>query len=511
VTVSDVVGVLKYVGTYDNGPPNGNGVGYDSLKDGDWNGDTVLDEDDKVGRRFDRSPSATPSPPHEAGAPDGYINVQDMLLALAQVSLACGKQPAPQLVAEYTYDGQGALVKRTTGDGSWTVYVGGIYEAHDDETYVKYYSAFGRRIAMRDNAGMVHYILSDHLGSSTTITDASGGDLRTMNYYPYGAERSSSGDMITDKLFTGRQKEPQAVSTLGLYNYGARFYSTLTGRFLSPDPLIASPGDPQALNRYSYVRDNPLVYVDPMGLTECIVCGVDQNCEGGGIGDFKAWVISYWIETGKVKDEREGEALWRQLNENFAELTRGEMIERYDVFFVDTSGATIDAAVKSVMDAWWEAWNYGPLEVVLGFSKGGVVVYEALRAELRIERGVELVDAMIRRVILVQPALNQFVRGPLDAEDLPDTRIMTVNAARCTVGGEVKNAIDVTGTESGDRGLGPIPGGLNHGTMSRTAPFVMHLMFLLPTTHSVQQDLLIVAFLQEFHYGIENEWSLTGH
>jgi RHS repeat-associated protein len=156
------------------------------------------------------------------------------------------------------------------GDGSWTVYVGGIYEKHSDGTYVKYYSALGRRIAMRTDsegsAGVVNYVLADHLGSSTTITDAWGGDLRTMKYYPYGAERSVSGDMITDKLFTGQQKEPEGVSTLGLYNYGARFYSTLVGRFLSPDPVIAKLGDPQVLNRYSYVRNNPLIFVDPTGL-----------------------------------------------------------------------------------------------------------------------------------------------------------------------------------------------------------------------------------------------------
>ena len=150
--------------------------------------------------------------------------------------------------------------------GTWTVYIGGIYEKPSNGTYVKYYSAFGRRIAMRDNAGVVHYILADHLGSSTTITDASGGDLRTMKYYPYGAMRSTTGSLPTDKLFTGQQREPEAVSTLGLYNYGARFYSTLTGRFVSPDPVVAEPGDPQMLNRYSYVRNNPLVYVDPTGL-----------------------------------------------------------------------------------------------------------------------------------------------------------------------------------------------------------------------------------------------------
>jgi hypothetical protein len=46
----------------------------------------------------------------------------------------------------------------------------------------------------------------------------------------------------TDKLFTGQQREPVA-SVLGLYNYGARFYSTLTGRFVSPDPFVPDASD----------------------------------------------------------------------------------------------------------------------------------------------------------------------------------------------------------------------------------------------------------------------------
>jgi uncharacterized protein RhaS with RHS repeats len=119
---------------------------------------------------------------------------------------------------EYTYDGQGALVKRTMADGSWTVYIGGIYEKHSDGTYVKYYSALGRRIAMRDNTGVVHYVLADHLGSSTVVTSSTGAVVGTMKYYPYGAMRSTTGTMPTDKLFTGQQREPQAVSALGLYN-----------------------------------------------------------------------------------------------------------------------------------------------------------------------------------------------------------------------------------------------------------------------------------------------------
>ena len=52
---------------------------------------------------------------------------------------------------------------------------------------------------------------------------------------------------------------------MGLYNYKARFYSTVTGRFVSVDPVVGSPGNPQSWNAYSYVGNNPLHYADPTG------------------------------------------------------------------------------------------------------------------------------------------------------------------------------------------------------------------------------------------------------
>jgi len=89
INVQDVVGILNYVGTYEDGPPNGRGVDYDSTKDGDWNGDTSIDGLDKVGRRYDRQPSALPNPPWEAGQPDGAVNLQDLVLIFKQVGLDC--------------------------------------------------------------------------------------------------------------------------------------------------------------------------------------------------------------------------------------------------------------------------------------------------------------------------------------------------------------------------------------------------------------------------------------
>jgi hypothetical protein len=88
VAMTDVLAVLFYVGTANNGNPNPNNVDYDSLKDGDWNGDTVLNSDDEVGRRYDRSASFPYS-----GAPNGAIAMSDVLAALNQVSHSCVGPP----------------------------------------------------------------------------------------------------------------------------------------------------------------------------------------------------------------------------------------------------------------------------------------------------------------------------------------------------------------------------------------------------------------------------------
>jgi len=50
-----------------------------------------------------------------------------------------------------------------------------------------------------------------------------------------------------------------------LYDYGARFYDPLLGRFISADTVVPGAGNPQALNRYAYVLNNPLRYTDPSG------------------------------------------------------------------------------------------------------------------------------------------------------------------------------------------------------------------------------------------------------
>jgi len=110
--------------------------------------------------------------------------------------------------------------------------------------------------------GTLYYLLTDHLGSTALVTNASGGVVGQQRYYPYGAGRPTDTTLPTDYRFTGQRRE----GTIGLYDYGARFYDPALGRFLSADTVVPQPGNPQALNRYAYVLNNPLRYVDPTGL-----------------------------------------------------------------------------------------------------------------------------------------------------------------------------------------------------------------------------------------------------
>jgi RHS repeat-associated protein len=163
---------------------------------------------------------------------------------------------------QFIYDGDGDLVKKVKPDNSKTIYVGGVYEVDKAsggsiQRTVTYYPVAG---AMRINSTL-YYTLKDHFGSASVVTDASGNILGTQRYYPYGETRLTTGTIFRDKLFTGQRE----MAGLGIYHYGARFYSPKLGRFLSADTIVPGYGNPQNLNRFSYVTNNPLRYTDPTG------------------------------------------------------------------------------------------------------------------------------------------------------------------------------------------------------------------------------------------------------
>jgi hypothetical protein len=58
-----------------------------------------------------------------------------------------------------------------------------------------------------------------------------------------------------------------------------RMYSSGYGRFQTADLLAGSPSDPQSLNRFAYVQNDPMNFIDPFGLAQfCVNSGTGDNC-----------------------------------------------------------------------------------------------------------------------------------------------------------------------------------------------------------------------------------------
>jgi RHS repeat-associated protein len=172
----------------------------------------------------------------------------------------------------YAYDANGTRIKKSSGSMYWTG-AGGEFltEATLAGTINEEYIYFnGARIARVDRpSGVVHYYFSDHLGSASVITDALGNVTKRDFYFPYGGEQASStGSDPNHYKFAGKERDAES----GLDYFGARYYASNMGRMMSPDwsakvaPIpYAKLGDPQSLNLYAYVGNNPLSRFDPDG------------------------------------------------------------------------------------------------------------------------------------------------------------------------------------------------------------------------------------------------------
>ena len=150
------------------------------------------------------------------------------------------------------------------------------------------------------------YAHRDHLGSLEAVTDALGNALIVLGHDPYGERRKPDWrSRFTEseiEALLGEHGERvsrgftrhEHLDRTGLIHMNGRMYDPRLGRFLSPDPIVGDPTSSQSWNLYSYVRNNPLSYVDPTGQTgrpieEIVVTA--SRCD---------WIcgedISYWLD-----------------------------------------------------------------------------------------------------------------------------------------------------------------------------------------------------------------------
>ena len=127
-------------------------------------------------------------------------------------------------------------------------------------------------VEQQDCEESIHYILKDHLGSWTTITDNEGNVVQELSFDAWGNLRNpvtwqnySVAEPVEapmfDRGFTGHEH----ISAFGLINMNGRCYDPMTSSFLSVDAYVQDPTSAQAFNRYAYCGYNPLRYTDPTG------------------------------------------------------------------------------------------------------------------------------------------------------------------------------------------------------------------------------------------------------
>jgi RHS repeat-associated protein len=115
-----------------------------------------------------------------------------------------------------------------------------------------------------------HFAVNDWLGTKRVITNSDGSYSTSFYSGPFGDFQTQfgAGSDPSDQHFTSKERDQES----GNDYFGARYYASNLGRFLSPDPsalAYADPTNPQSFNLYSYVLNNPLTNIDPTGL-DCV-------------------------------------------------------------------------------------------------------------------------------------------------------------------------------------------------------------------------------------------------
>jgi RHS repeat-associated protein len=112
------------------------------------------------------------------------------------------------------------------------------------------------------------FIHESALGSENGVTDAAGTDYGETIFYPWGDSWASAGT-VEEWHFAGFQ---WADPTPTLYPTPFRQYTPDLGRRMTQDPLGGEVTNPQSLNRYAYVTNNPTTFTDPLRLSEGLGC-----------------------------------------------------------------------------------------------------------------------------------------------------------------------------------------------------------------------------------------------
>ena len=168
----------------------------------------------------------------------------------------------------YTFDGDGNRVQKSNGKIYWYGAGSEVLDESDASGNItdEYVFFGGKRVAHTViGSGAIYYYAEDLLRSSRVITTSTGTVCYDADFLPFGGEHVVTNTCPQNYKFTGKERDTET----GNDAFGARYFSPSLGRWLSPDwsgvpaPVpYAQLTNPQTLNLYPYVRNNPETFAD---------------------------------------------------------------------------------------------------------------------------------------------------------------------------------------------------------------------------------------------------------
>ena len=147
-------------------------------------------------------------------------------------------------------------------------------------------------VAKTNNTWEYRYFKRDHVGSTRVVLAARSGRLdavQSTDYYPFGLAHGSLNELHLNRYLYGGKEYQDALiggQMLGLYDFHARYYNPMLGRWFNQDPRL------QTTNPYLYCGNSPMMYTDPdgewFGLDDLIV----------GALSFVTGYLSHGFSTG---------------------------------------------------------------------------------------------------------------------------------------------------------------------------------------------------------------------
>ena len=215
------------------------------------------------------------------------------------------QKSGPLGTTNYLYDGRGAranIIEEVDPNGS-------VLARYSQGTLVDEPLAELR-------GSTISYYEADDQGSVTSLSNSAGTLANTYTYDSFGRLTASTGTFTNPFQYTGREFDPETDS----FFYRARYYDPNAGRFTGEDPIQFSGG----VNFYAYVRNSPLNYLDPTGMSRTPwknvstrPCNIDEYvkcedmCGSRGVESCEVQIV-YKLVRWKGKSE------WRWVDSNMS-------------------------------------------------------------------------------------------------------------------------------------------------------------------------------------------------